>query len=535
MTLKTMSRRNALRAFAAAGATAFTGLGAAFEACAAVRRDLPASAAVTVDRTAFLPREQMRRWHVDLDRLGLRATGTRAHDAYIDMLRDRLVRAGVSDVRFEDVKMQRWTPANWGLSVGDGAVFEDVAVSTYIPYSGVGAGGDAAGPLAYLTAEQIGVILTRGPASADLLSGLAGKIVVAETPVTPATLDIFTRHAVETYDRDGAIKAGLPYQRSWLNPVAPSLLEIFGAAGAHGLALITADSTLAKYGKVYAPYDHVFRRLPGLYIDKATGARLRAAAAAGRSARLRLDVAIVPTITRNVIGVIPGRSQELVVLNSHTDGTNGVEDNGPDVIVDIAQYLARLPRGALRRGVMIMLSAGHFAGGNAIQDFLRRHARDGLLDRINCVLTIEHLGLKEWVFNADGELEATGRDEFGALFASDIPALMTAARAWPANADVSPTSVIPPLTPHGDGTANDAVWPGEGEYFWGVGGIPTINYITGPACLLNYEIDTVGYVDFDLLHRQTAASTQLVLDLTAIARSELPRRSKDRRPATPMG
>ena len=133
MTFKNLSRRDALRAFAVGAATAFTGLGAAFEARAAVRRDLPASAAVTVDRTAFLPREQMRQWHVDLDRLGLRATGTRAHDAYIDILRDRLVRAGVSDVRFEDVKMQRWTPTNWGLSVGDGAVFEDVRVSTYIP------------------------------------------------------------------------------------------------------------------------------------------------------------------------------------------------------------------------------------------------------------------------------------------------------------------------------------------------------------------------------------------------------------------
>lgn len=80
--------------------------------------------------------------------------------------------------------------------------------------------------------------------------------------------------------------------------------------------------------------------------------------------------------------MIPGQSDELVVLNSHTDGTNGLEDNGPDVIVDIAQYLARLPGEALPRSVMIMLSAGHFAGGNAIKDFLHRHAGDGVLDRI---------------------------------------------------------------------------------------------------------------------------------------------------------
>lgn len=527
MTTGTLSRRDALSAFVAAGLAGAMGgcASAAPRPSLMTRASLPLSAAAAVDRSALLPPAQMRQWHLDLDRLGLRATGTAAHDAYIDALRERLVQAGVPDIRFEDVEFQRWTPTAWGLSVGSGDVFEQVEVSAYIPYSGVGAPSVVTGPLAYLTTDQVNAILTHTAAASELLAGLAGKIVIAETPVTPATLGMFTRHAVETYDREGVLRPDDPFTRSWQNPVAPHLLEALDVAGALGLAVITADSKLAKYGKVYAPYDHVFRKLPGLYIDKDTGARLQTAAAEGQSARLRLDVAIVAATTRNVIGVIPGRSEELVVLNSHTDGTNGVEDNGPDVVVDIAQYLARLPRNSLARGVMIMLSAGHFAGGDPIHNFLTRHAGDGLLDRINCVLTVEHLGLKEWVFNAEGELEATGRNEWAALFASDIPALMTAAKAWPVNADASPTSVIPPLNPKGDGSPNDAVWPGEGQYFWGLGGIPAINFITGPACLLNYGIDTVDYVDFDLLHRQTAASAQLVLDLTAIPRSELPRRS----------
>jgi hypothetical protein len=521
-----LSRRDALTSIAAVSLVGLaSGRATARTLNDGLSRRLPASAAVTVDRSQFLPSSQMRQWHVDLDALGLRATGSAAHDVYIDSLHDRLVQAGVKDVRYEDVEMQRWTPTAWGLAIGDRPdALEPVEVSAYVPYSGVTPEGGVFGELAYLTAEQVSVIVNHRPGSEELIAGLAGKIVVAETPVLPTVAGMFTQLAIDTYDRGPTLLPTEPYRRSWISLVAPSLLETLEAVGGLGLVVITADSLLPKYRKIYGPYDAVLRETPGLYVDQPTGDRLRQAAAAGQSARLILDATLVPTKTRNVIGVIPGRSDELVVLNSHTDGTNGLEDNGPDVIVDIAQYLARLPTESLPRSVMIMLSAGHFAGGNAIKDFLRRHADDGVLDRINCVLTIEHLGLQEWVFNAEGELEPTGRNELAALFTPEIPPLVEAAKAWAVNADASPTYVIPPTNPNGDGDANGAMWPGEGQYFWGIGGIPTINYITGPACLLNYDIDTVGYVDFGLLRRQTIACTQMILDLGRVSRSQLPRR-----------
>ncbi len=521
----TLSRRAALSSIAAVGLAGLAGGRAVAQTfnSGALSRPLPASAAVTVDRSQFLPSSQMRQWHVELDARGLRATGSPAHEAYIDALHDRFIQAGVKDVRYEDVEMQRWTPTAWGLTVGEGGgAPEPVEVAAYVPYSGVTPVGGVVGELAYLTAAQVGVIINRQPGATELLAGLAGKIVVAETPVLPTTAGMFTRLAIDTYDHGPTLLPTEPYKRSWISLIAPNLLERLEAVGGLGLVVITADSLLPKYAKIYGPYDAVLRALPGLYVDKPTGAQLRAAA--GQSARLTLEATIVPAATRNLIAVIPGQSDELVVLNSHTDGTNGVEDNGPDVIVDMAQYLARLPREALPRTIMIMLSAGHFAGGNAIKDFIRRHKDDGVLDRINCAVTIEHLGLQEWVFNDEGELEPTGRNELAALFTPEIPALVEAAKAWAVNADASPTYVIPPTNPNGDGGANDAVWPGEGQYFWGVGGIPTINYITGPACLLNYDIETVGYVDFDLLHRQTIACTQMILDLGQVSRAQLPRR-----------
>ena len=86
--------------------------------------------------------------------------------------------------------------------------------------------------------------------------------------------------------------------------------------------------------------------------------------------------------TRNLVGILPGKSDELMVLASYTDGTNGLENNGPNCIVDMAQYLARLPQDSLPRSVMLLLTGGRLAGGAGIAQFMDRHKDDGLTQRM---------------------------------------------------------------------------------------------------------------------------------------------------------
>lgn len=263
--------------------------------------------------------------------------------------------------------------------------------------------------------------------------------------------------------------------------------------------------------------------MPGLFVDRAAGAKLAAAAAENVALRLKLPARVETVETRNLIGIIPGASDDITVVHSHTDGTNGIEDNGPNAIVDMAQYLARLPRAALPRTVMIMLSSGHFAGGIGVESFLARHANDGLLNRLAAVVTIEHLGAREYLPDAAGNLVATGKFEPSAMYLPRIPALIAASQAFQKNADVSPSVVATPVNPGGNGTANDSVWPGEGQYFWGQGKVPTVNYITGPCYLLAWGagVTTADKVDYDRMHRETAGFTQMVLDLSRVPLAEL--------------
>jgi hypothetical protein len=211
------------------------------------------------------------------------------------------------------------------------------------------------------------------------------------------------------------------------------------------------------------------------------------------------------------MGFIPGRSSELVTLHCHTDGSNAIEDNGPGAIVAISQYLARLPRNALPRTIMILLTTGHFAGGNGSRAFRHRHA-DDLVKRTNAAITIEHLGLHEWDERPSGQMGPSGLYEPGAMFAPGSAALVDASYAAIRRAK-TPAGVLRPLNPTASGDPNDAAWPGEGQYLFANGGIPDSNFITGPTYLLNWGITTVDKANHKRIRAQAIAFTEMILQL----------------------
>lgn len=470
---------------------------------------LPAEAAVKVDDTQFLSIDQLRKWQKDLDQRGLRATGSSAHEQYIDALYQRLTQAGVKQLYFESATLKRWSADQWALEIVSGTQASAVATASYIPYSGTT-------PADGITAEM--TYLAPG-AVPD--GSLAGKIVLVDVPKVPLKGSFFTGPALRTYDPAKSLTATDPYERPYVS-ISPltTIMERLQASGAAGVVAILDEAPQTAAG-MYIPYDRILRRVPGVFVDREEGARLKGLAASRLSLKLSLPAKVEQVQTRNLIGIIPGAADDLVVINSHTDGTNGLEDNGPNAIVDIAQYLTRLRKDSLPRSVMVLLTSGHFAGGVGAEDFLARHAHDGLLERIASVVTIEHLGAREWLPDAQGILAPTGKFEPVGMFMPTVPALVDAAEAMLKRADASPGFVLPPTNPKAAGTATEAVWPGEGQYFYSLGRLPTINYITGPYYLLNIGVSTADKVDYDRIHRETAAFTQLLLDLSRVSFADL--------------
>jgi hypothetical protein len=482
---------------------------------------LPSADAQQVDATQFLPAKQLRDWQVDLDHRGLRATGSAAHEGYVDELARRLRAAGVKDVRFEALPMRRWTAEHWSLDIVDGAQPGSlsgsqpgaVPVAAYVPYSGDTPATGVTAPLITLPKDK----------AQD--GTLAGKIVVFDLPKIPLTMGYFMKQALFSYDPQNTLTAQTPYERPHNGiGLVDGFRKRVEAAGAAG-AIVVLDASPADARGAYYPYDAVFHQVPMLFVDREAGARLKALAGGGANVRLVLTAAAKDVETRNVIGIIPGASDELTVINSHTDGTNGVEDNGPNAIIAIAQYLARLPKQSLPRSIMVLLTSGHFAGGNGAVDFLRRHRNDGSLGRVASVVTIEHLGAQEWLVNAQdrsnpGQLAPTGQPEMAAIFTPKVAALVDASSAMLRRADATRSFVLPPQNPENKGTGA-VVWPGEGQYFWGQGDIPTVNYISGPSYLLHWGVSTADKIDYERMRRESISFTQMLLDLSRVPASEL--------------
>jgi hypothetical protein len=107
-----------------------------------------------------------------------------------------------------------------------------------------------------------------------------------------------------------------------------------------------------------------------------------------------------------------------------------------------------------------------------------------------------------------------------AIFTPKVAALIDASSAMLRRADAARSFVLPPQNPENKGTGA-VVWPGEGQYFWGQGDVPTVNYISGPSYLLHWGVSTADKVDYERMRRESISFTQMLLDLSRIPVNEL--------------
>ena len=468
---------------------------------------LPAAAATTVDPTQFLSVGQLRQWHAELDAMGMRSTGSPVHERYIEILVDRLVRARVEHVHTEPVPLEKWTARRWSLVAVD-AASSPIATSSYIPYSGSTSDAGITGRLTLVE-----------PGTAPTAGSLSGRIALFDVPVAPVAYATMEAISYGVYDPQRSIDPSADYSRPWGGVSGLiTLLDALPASGAIGCVGIIDLPSAGAHGSYY-PYDGHIRTVPGVFVDAVGGSQLQAMASAGRDVRLTLTAATEPMVSRNVVGLIPGRTDELVILNSHTDGPNAVEDNGPNTIIAMAQYLRRLPPGALPRSVLVSLTTGHFHGGIGQVTFARAH-RDSTLRSAACALTLEHLGALEWEEDAEGAMALTGRPELGVIFVPENRAMVRASLAALQRAGAGPALVLRPYVT-AEGSPNGYGWPGEGTQLWSEGEVMTMNYITGPTYLLNWGVPTLDKCDLTRMRREALAFTQMTLDLCRVPRASL--------------
>jgi hypothetical protein len=282
----------------------------------------------------------------------------------------------------------------------------------------------------------------------------------------------------------------IDYKRSWIMPGLGVPLAPFEGMGAAGVVFIV-DSSWESLDGNYLPFDHGHEPLPALYVDRETGRALRGQTAGRPKARLTLTATRTKVMVPSVTAVLPGDSDETVILNTHTDGQGFAEENGGVAFVHLARHFGSLPKGQrLKRTLVFAAWPGHMSGAlPELEGWMAAHP--DLVKRAAAAMTIEHLGCSEWLDTTDEGFHATGENEVFGVWVSQGKLFETTRDALVATGEVmGRTALLRPPVQFGVGGAFQQA------------GVPQIGAIAGPEYLLSIKPNG----DMDKLNAKLAAA-----------------------------
>jgi hypothetical protein len=294
-----------------------------------------------------------------------RISGFPSEAATADWFAGQLKAAGVKEVRVQTYAADAdfWWPEKWQVkAVGApqyGAGSKDVVLSTAIPVNAwpAEAGRSLRAPAVYV-----------GEAGAPLTVDVKGKIAIQHT--RPSTGAYSDRARV----RDGSaalIKAGAAGVLNWVEQAGNMSTRDFGGCGGPCFNIGGDD---------------------GRFLTAAIG-KAQAAGAPPVQLDLSLDSTMKSGLTaRNVIGVIPGASEEAIVVNAHLDSWfSGAGDNadGVAVVLALARHYGKPEHKPARTLIFVGSGGHHSAGMNGPGHLLPMN--QALLGKAVLVINFEHL------------------------------------------------------------------------------------------------------------------------------------------------
>jgi hypothetical protein len=430
-----------------------------------------------------------------LAKLGPRFPGSDAHERLVAHVAGQWAELGM-DVREDVLGFERWDPPGHpdGLRLTvDG---QPVEISSAFPYSGTTGPDGVRGRLRHLRGQ-----LPRW-------SRARGGIAVVEV----RNRELPTSAVVGSWDPDD------PWGRA-ANPVGPAMLAGLGLkraarAGVKGVVLVWRGVSAANARGQYVPFTLSYRGIPAVFVAGGAADAVLQAAQRGRQAELVLDAALTKDASmRTVWAAVEGtrRPEETVLVVSHSDGTNVVEENGHIGLVELARDVVAQPP---ERTIVFVFTAGHLripavtGHGQATSRWLTDHADwwAGGPGHRRAVsgLVIEHLGALEYRDDpVTGDYGPTGQAEPELLYASTRELRMLADIEW-RGIEPGPTRVSVP---------NELIQLGEGQPLY-LERIPNISLVTVPQYLLSTEPG--DYVDVKLLQRQVDSFARLLRRLDTL-------------------
>ncbi len=343
----------------------------------------------------------------DDGKYGWRMPGTDADHKAVDYILAKFKEFGFEQAEKEIVGIPACFPDTWRMSVRADGKSEEIACS-YVHYA-------ASTPEEGITAEMVYV----GQGSeedfqeAKKSNGVAGKIVLMDIPSNTITCNDWFDNALFVYDPDNSLP-GANFVENWpdCNGAAITRASCCGAVGCVGVLIDTPkDNSLYYHGP-----RHDVVRMPCLNVSPTSGRLLRKLIK-DRPA----EVTMVNTntgqqrwnrgtfhgiwgATYNVNALLPGKSDEVIVIMAHHDGGAVNEGSGAASVMALAKYYAQIPEESRERTLMFLLVGSHFGKRPPTLD--QNRTLDALKEEVVGVINIEMIGKDYKVI--DGQYVETG-------------------------------------------------------------------------------------------------------------------------------
>jgi hypothetical protein len=448
--------------------------------------------------------DELGRQTVQMNSLGDRFPGSDAHRTHVEYLAKGLQALGL-EVQRDTGRFSRWLASRWVAKLTlPGAAPIDLPATSYYPYSG------ATGPEG-VTGELVQIPNALAPASPGTGRQIAapgdlkGKVVFIAVDGLVSPLGDKPPWGFSPQD------AKFPTHISavW-GSITPGMLGDLKKAGVVGAILGWTNISDAQAAGQYSPYGRPFQDLPCVWVGKASAAKLHAAAGTGAKASVILQADRAENVPVDTLyAVLPGQSSEqALIVESHSDGMNFLEENGSIALLGMAKYFASLPKAARKRDIVFVI-ANHFARADLIgaPGWVQRHPE--IIRRTVAWVTVEHLGCREWYDNAAGQYAPSGRDEMSYAitdFKVVAAAMLDGAKG-----------------PGGKGLGDRLAAirgprvPGEGAAFYRTG-LPGIGYFPAPNYLLAFAGN--GHIDKfskTFMHAQVEGLTRAIQKLDGMS------------------
>ncbi|KAH8879743.1 hypothetical protein GQ53DRAFT_755714 [Thozetella sp. PMI_491] len=434
-----------------------------------------------------------------------RLLGTLNHDKLINHIQSELKNLG------QDVLTDRWKYTLFdgplsplALSVDE----EDLHITSSVLYSGIT---DESG----VTGHLVNVVTPSLTASPDWE---AARGAIAVTNVTDSAFSFASYISVWPGSPEWDFVARLP-ELTALNIILPQLLGA-AEAGVKAVIYIWEEAPRELVDGQYLPYFNLFEGVPAVLVQDLESAQtLLDAAARGASATVTLRARTVPMQeARTLYTIFEGTElrNESMILSTHTDGFNAVEENGHIALLAHARHLASNPP---RRTTVLVFIGGHLlfpafapppfrATSRWLSDHPELWAGQGtpnsfaLGGQLKGVVStsVEHLGAVHF----EGDVAAdtyvrTNTTEPELLGVSTLELSDLLRENW-VGANPNVTRVSNP---------NSAVFPVPGEgYPYFLVGIPNVFIVTLPDYLLKIwpaNFDERQLIDLGALERQVVS------------------------------